>query len=73
MAYTALEKMRKENLKKYGRDVGPAQPALFSGNLAKTDLKSASLRFLHNRCEELKFDPAAEKRKRQKACCWARA
>ena len=65
MAYTALEKMRKENLKKYGRDTGPAQPALFSGGLAKTDLKSASLRFIHNRCEELKFDAAKEKEEKQ--------
>ncbi|MCR5795905.1 MAG: hypothetical protein K6G61_11235 [Solobacterium sp.] len=66
MAYTALEKMRKENLRKYGRDVGPAQPVLYSGGLAKTDLKSASLRFLHNRCEELKFDAAIEKKEKAK-------
>ena len=62
MAYTALEKMRKENLKKYGRDVGPRQPDLWGGGLERTDLKSAALRFLHNRCEELKFDPSVTKK-----------
>ena len=66
MAYTALEKMRKENLKKYGKDVGPCQPALFGGGLVRTDLKSAALRFLHNRCEELKFDSAKEKKEAEK-------
>ena len=28
MAYTALEKMRTKNRAAYGKDVGPAQPAL---------------------------------------------
>lgn len=62
MAYTALEKMRTENLKKYKKDVGPCQPVLFGGGLERTDLKSAALRFLHNRCEELKFDKEKEKK-----------
>ena len=62
MAYTALEKMRRDNLAAYGKDVGPAQPALFGGGLERTDLKSAALRFLHERCEELKFDADVEKK-----------
>ena len=62
MAYTALEKMRKENRKKFGRDVGPRQPDLFGGGLEHTDLKSAALRFIHKRCEDLKFDSTVEKK-----------
>ena len=62
MAYTALEKMRINNLAAYGKDVGPAQPVLFAGGLERTDLKSAALRFLHKRCEELKFDMSVEKK-----------
>ncbi len=65
MAYTALEKMRKENLARFGKDVGPCQPALFGCGLERTDLKSAALRFLHNRCEALKFSAAAEKKERE--------
>ena len=65
MAYTALEKMRKDNLAAYGKDVGPAQPALFGGGLERTDLKSAALRFLHERCEELKFDADVEKKENE--------
>ena len=56
MAYTALEKMRINNLAAYGKDVGPAQPVLFAGGLERTDLKSAALRFIHERCEGLRFD-----------------
>ncbi len=62
MAYTALEKMRRDNRERYGRDVGPCQPALYGGGLERTDLKSSALRFLHNRCEELKFDAAAARK-----------
>ena len=56
MSYTALEQMRQENLNKYGRDVGPCQPSLCGGGLLRTDLKSSALRFIHDRCEMLKFD-----------------
>ena len=66
MAYTALEKMRNVNREKYGKDVGPAQPALFGCGLERTDLKSAALRFIHERCEELKFDAEIEKREIEK-------
>lgn len=59
MAYSALELMRQANLEKYGLDVGPEQPELVgSGN----DLKSAALRFLHERCEGYRFDEAAAQR-----------
>ena len=60
MDYTALEKMRKENYKRFGKDVGPAQPMLYGAGLEKTDLKSAALRFLHERCEELRFNAEIE-------------
>ena len=65
MAYTALEKMRTKNRAAYGKDVGPAQPALFGGGLERTDLKSAALRFLHERCEELRFNAAIEKKEEE--------
>ena len=65
MAYTALEKMRVRNRKAYGKDTGPAQPQLFGGGLERTDFKSAALRFLHVRCEELKFDDSVEKRENE--------
>ena len=57
--------MRITNQEAYGKDVGPAQPALFGGGLERTDLKSSALRFLHERCEELKFDAAVEKRENE--------
>ena len=60
MAYSAIEKMRKENEQIYGRDVGPMQPALSAGAAAGFDLKSAALRFLHERCEDLLFDRQIE-------------
>ena len=62
MSYTALSKMRTENCSKYGKDVGPRQPYLYAGWLYRTDFKSAALRFIHDRCEGLKFDAAIEKR-----------
>ena len=59
MAYTALAKMRKKNLKEYGVNAGPREPDLYkAGN--KNSLKCASLRFLHNACEGLKFDASIE-------------
>ena len=60
MAYTALEKMRRINEKRFGRDVGPMQPGLFDGAEDGFDLKSAALRFLHERCEDLRFDRLIE-------------
>ena len=57
MAYTALEEMRKVNQKRFKKNIGPMQPSLFTNRRKRNDLKSAALRFLHNRCEELRFDP----------------
>ena len=65
MAYTALEKMRITNQEAYGKDVGPAQPALFGGGLERTDLKSSALRFLHERCDGLKFDADIEQKEKK--------
>lgn len=65
MSYTALEKMRAYNKERFGKDVGPAQPELFGGRLERTDLKSAALRFIHERCEELKFDANVEKKEKE--------
>ena len=61
MAYTALEKMRKMNLKEFGADLGPAQPYRYGGQAQGNDLKTAALRFIHDRCEELRFDKKTEK------------
>lgn len=66
MSYTALEKMRQVNRERFGKDVGPAQPVLTGGGLERTDLKSAALRFVHNRCEELKFDARKEEKESEK-------
>ena len=60
MAYSAIEKMRKKNAQIYGSDVGPMQPALSAGAATGFDLKSAALRFLHERCEDLRFDRKIE-------------
>ena len=60
MAYTAWAKMREINRQRYGKDVGPFPPALLPEGEGM-DLKSAALRFVHERCEELKFDPEITK------------
>ena len=62
MAYTALEKMRQINEKEFGQDVGPMQPELFCGADRANDLKSAALRFIHERCEGLRFSDEMEKK-----------
>ena len=59
MAYTALEKMRIYNRERFRKDLGPFQPALHAATGAQ-DLKSAALRFLHERCEGLLFDTGKE-------------
>ena len=60
MAYTALETMRANNRARFGIDVGPMQPPLYVNPRQRNDLKSAALRFLHKRCEKLRFDAAKE-------------
>ena len=60
MAYTAIENMRKKNEARFGSDVGPQQPPLYRSQNGQQDLKSAALRFLHERCEGLLLDAAKE-------------
>ena len=57
MGYTAFKAMRARNKKLLGKDLGPKQPRPAKGARNGTDLKSAALRFLHDRCEGLRFDP----------------
>lgn len=56
MSYTALEKMRELNRTRFGSDVGPFPPARHFGD--GFGLKDAALRFIHERCEGLRFDPS---------------
>jgi hypothetical protein len=65
MGYTALKAMRARNKKLLGRDVGPMPPVLARGARSGNDLKSATLRFLHERCEGLRFDPEMAEREKQ--------
>ncbi len=65
MAYTALAQMRKSNRERFGQDVGPFEPALFGAGRMGSDLKSAALRFLHERCEGLRFSPDMAKREEE--------
>ncbi|MBR6499098.1 MAG: hypothetical protein IKT23_05360 [Clostridia bacterium] len=62
MGYTALKAMCARNKKLLGRDLGPKQPYLAKATRGGNDLKSAALRFLHNRCEGLRFDPEITKK-----------
>ena len=65
MAYTALEQMRKTNRERFNTDVGPFEPSLFGAGRMGSDLKSAALRFLHDRCEGLRFSPEKERQEQQ--------
>ncbi len=60
MAYTAIKKMQKKNQQRFGNEAGPEQPALSDGAQDGFDLMSAALRFIHERCEELRFDRRIE-------------
>lgn len=70
MAYTALEQMRKKNRERFGTDVGPFEPALYGAGRSGSDLKSAALRFLHERCEGLRFSPEKEREEAQTGKCF---
>ena len=59
MGYSAIEKMRQEHLKQFGKDVGPFVPKPI-GKPRGMDLKSAALRFIEKRCEDLQFDSQKE-------------
>ena len=61
MAYTALAAMRETNRRRWGKDLGPMQPPLYTNRHNRNDLKSAALRFLHNRCEGLRFNEEKER------------
>ena len=61
MAYTALENMRQRNQRRFGADLGPVQPRLNTDG-EPDGLRSAALRFLHERCEGLLFDEETEAR-----------
>ena len=68
MAYTAIDKMQKRNEEIFGRDVGPRQPALFTDGQNGLGLKSAALRFIHERCENLCFDRQIEAEESETGC-----
>ena len=59
MSYTAFETERQKQVKTFGKDAGLQQPGLAVTD-DPNDLKSASLRFLHERCEGLRFDEKTE-------------
>ncbi len=61
LSYTAIEKMRRYNAKRFGTDLGPSQPPLYTNRRNRDDMKSAALRFLHDRCEGLRFDAGKER------------
>ena len=65
MSYTAIEKMRRENRKRFGEDLGPFLPAPLDGEARGMDLKSAVLRFLDRRCTGLRHDAEKEKTERK--------
>ena len=65
MSYTAIEKMRRQNGKRFGEDLGPFLPAPFEGEARGMDLKSAVLRFLDRRCTGLRHDAEKEKAERR--------
>ena len=65
MSFTALEAMRQKNLERFGRDLGPFRPPVYPGEECGTDLKSAALRFLENRCEGLRFSPEKDQQEKE--------
>ena len=66
MSYTALSEVRKQVMERYGKDIGPFQPQL-NASEDNNALKSAALRFIHNRCEELNFDFEKSKKEQEKS------
>ncbi len=57
MAYTALKQMQQKNQALFGKNAGPKQPDRHYDTI-DCGLKAMALRFLHARCEELRFaDP----------------
>ena len=68
MAYTAFEDMRQSIIDRFRKDLGPMQPPVNEGEKA-SDLKSAALRFLRDRCEGLRHDGAIARREKQTGVC----
>lgn len=60
MSYAAFARMRKTNENLFGVSALPKNPTLHAFR-SKNDLKSCILRFLHDRCENLRFDYEIEK------------
>ena len=60
MAYTAYKAMREVNQERFGKDLGPFEPVLYCSRKNPYDLKSSALRFLHDRCEGLRFAEGTE-------------
>lgn len=65
MGYTAIEQMQNYLEKKYGISNYPQEPQLSATAKTRYDLKSAALRFLHDRCEELRFDSVVAKKEEE--------
>ena len=57
MGYRALERMRQRNAALFGLPAAPLPPAEHFRE-GERSLKAMALRFLHRRCEDLRFDPA---------------
>lgn len=55
MSYTAIEKMREKNLKKFGIDY-PREPRDLRKKKNISNIERESLSFLRDTCEELRFD-----------------
>ena len=64
MAYTALKQMRDRNQKLLGIKAGPRQPERHYDTIDH-GLKAMALRFLHVRCEGLKFDAEVEAQEKE--------
>lgn len=64
MAYTAFEAMRQSFAERFGKDLGPMQPPFNEGEKS-SDLKSAALRCLRDRCEGLRHDGDVERREKE--------
>ena len=73
MSYTAIDKMRRMNRKRFGKDLGPFLPEPFAGEKRGMDLKSTALRFLDRRCTGLRHDAGIEKAERKEKRYYGRS
>ena len=65
MSYTAIEKMREYNKKRFKKDLGPFLPPPIGNEKDGMDLKSAVLRFLEKRCVNLRHNARIEKKEQE--------